>query len=146
MVQRTQNPLHGVTMPGNHHVVCSYATLPDCVAQAAADNKMFLIFDDGYINVCDAKNEIGRVHTCLAEAEKRLTGLSQISEDLIIDSGAGFLVKRAGWNWRRYLNRLNIYDTPKYHPELPMFLANHAWAMKYWVAGIQDLPTIRELW
>lgn len=140
----SSNVAPGVTSSGKHHV-CSYANLPECVAQTAAEGKMFLVFN-GYINVCEAQKEIGLVHAYLAEAEKRLTSLSQISRDLVIDSGAGFLIKRAGWNWRRYLERLNICDTPEYHPELPTFLANHAWAMEYWVAGIQDLPPLPELW
>lgn len=80
---------------------CSYANLPECVAQTAAEGEMFLVLNDGYINVIEAQKEIDRVHTCLTEAEMRLTSLSQISRDLVIDSGVGFLIKRAGWNWRR---------------------------------------------
>lgn len=123
----------------------SYTDLPERVAQAAAEGKIFLVFD-GYINVQEAQKEIGAVHAYLAQAEKRLTSAREISSDWAIDSGAGFWIQQAGWNWRRYLERLNIFDKPEYHPELPTFLKNHAWAVEYWEAGIQDVPTVRELW
>lgn len=134
----------GVTASGKTHS-CSYANLPECVAQAASEGKMFLVFN-GFINVREAQKEIGLVHTYLAKAEQQLTSAREISRDWVNDSGAGFWIKEAGWNWRRYLEHLNICDNPEHHPELPTFLKNHAWAMEYWVAGIQDVPTIRELW
>lgn len=123
----------------------SYADLPERVAQAAVDGKIFLVFD-GFINVQEAQKEIGAVHAYLAKAEQRLTNAKEISRDWAVDSGAGFWIKQAGWNWRRYLEHLNICDKPEYHPELPAFLKNHAWAVEYWEAGIQDVPTVRELW